>query len=201
VMALAVATADGGTAELAQALGELGHVVVLAGGGSAPDGVSLVRADLTSPDGAAAAWASAERVHGPGEALVTLPAPPSGAAPFTDTTDDQWAALLRDHLLVAAHTARAAAPEMIRRGRGAIAMVTWRPEAASGHVALATVSGAVRHFARTLASEIGEDGVTVNAIAVGVGRPADAAPAIRLLCSPDGGYLTSEALTLAGTDT
>ena len=56
--------------------------------------------------------------------------------------------------------------------------------------------GAVRHFARTLASEIGEDGVTVNAISVPVGRPEDAAAAVRLLCSPDGGYLTSESLTL-----
>ena len=56
--------------------------------------------------------------------------------------------------------------------------------------------GAVVHFARTLASEIGEEGVTVNALSVPVGRAVDAAPAVRLLSSPDGGYLTSESLAV-----
>lgn len=200
MIVLAAATADGGTAELAQALGELGPVVVLAGGGGGPDGMPLVRGDLTSPDGAAEAWRAAETEHGPGDALVTLPGAPPAPGPFTETTDERWQALLGDHLFWAVHVARAAAPEMIGRGHGTIAMVTWWPENAAGHVALATVSGAVRHFARTLASEIGEDGVTVNAIAVPVGRVADAAPAIRLLCSPDGGYLTSESLALTGAD-
>jgi NAD(P)-dependent dehydrogenase (short-subunit alcohol dehydrogenase family) len=61
---------------------------------------------------------------------------------------------------------------------------------------MATVCGAVAHFARTLASELGEAGITVNALSVPVGRPADAAPALRLLCSPDAGYLTSESLVV-----
>jgi NAD(P)-dependent dehydrogenase (short-subunit alcohol dehydrogenase family) len=200
-MALAVATADGATAELAQALGELGDVVVLAGEGPDLDGVAVVRGDLTTPEGAADAWRSAEQTHGEGEVLVTLPVPPLEPATFTETSNETWSSLLRDHLFVAANVARAGMPAMIERGRGAIAMVTWQTDAVPRHVAMATVCGAVAHFARTLASEIGEDGVTVNAIAVGMGRPADAAPAIRLLCSPDGGYLTSEALTLAGTDT
>ena len=195
MIVLAAATADGGTVELAQELGELGPVVVLACDAAARSGeVTVVEADLWSPDSSVEAWRSAEQTHGPGEALVTLPAPPSAPAPLAETSDHAWAALLRDSLFVAMHAARAAAPAMIGRGRGCIAMVTWDLEGTAGHVALATACGAVGHLARTLASEIGEAGVTVNAVSVAAGRPADAAPAVRLLCSLDGGYLTSEAL-------
>jgi NAD(P)-dependent dehydrogenase (short-subunit alcohol dehydrogenase family) len=132
--------------------------------------------------------------------LVTLPGQPPEPATFTETSNETWISLLRDHLFVAANAARAAAPAMIERGRGAIAMVTWQTDAVPGHVAMATMCGAVAHFARTLASEIGEDAVTVNAVSVPVGRPAGAAPAIRLLCSADGGYLTSESLAITGAD-
>jgi NAD(P)-dependent dehydrogenase (short-subunit alcohol dehydrogenase family) len=65
-------------------------------------------------------------------------------------------------------------------------------------VALAAACGATRHLARTLASEVGEQGVTVNAVSVAPGSLSDAVPAIRLLCSPDGGFVTSEALAPVG---
>lgn len=197
---LAAATADEGTAELARALGGLGPLVVLSGEGPDLGDVAVVRGDLTTPDGAVEAWRSAEKTHGAGEVLVTLPGPLPEPATFTETSNETWDSLLRDHLFVAANTARAAARELSGRGRGVIAMVTWRTDGVPGHVAMATVCGAVAHLARTLASEIGEDGVTVNAVSVPVGRPADAAPAIRLLCSADGGYLTSESLALAGAE-
>jgi len=198
VIVLAVATADGGTVELAHELGELGPVVVLAREATVQVDAPVVRADLTSPGGAAEAWRSAEEAHGPGDALVTLPAPPGAPAPLAETTDDAWSAMLRDTLFVAMHAARAAAPSMIDRGHGRIAMVTWDLEGSAGHVSPAAACGAVEHLARTLASEVGEAGVTVNALSVPPGRPADAAPAVRLLCSPDGGYLTSEALSSVG---
>jgi NAD(P)-dependent dehydrogenase (short-subunit alcohol dehydrogenase family) len=130
--------------------------------------------------------------------LVTLPPPPAAPAALSETSDEAWAVLLRDSLFVAMHAARAAAPAMIGRGYGRIAMVTWDLEGSAGHVVLAAACGAVGHLARTLASEIGEAGLTVNAVSVPPGRPADAAPAVRLLCSPDGGYLTSERLFPVG---
>jgi NAD(P)-dependent dehydrogenase (short-subunit alcohol dehydrogenase family) len=194
VIVLAAATADEGVGELARALGELAPVVVLAGDGADFDDGSVVRGDLTTPQGAADAWRSAEKEHGEAELVVTLPSRPHEPSSFTQTSNETWDSLLRDNLFVAANTARAAAGELSSRGHGVIAMVTWQMDALPGHVAMATVCGAVAHLARTLASEIGGDGVTVNALSVPVGRLGDAAPAIRLLCSPDGGYLTSESL-------
>lgn len=202
MIVLAATTADGGTVELAQELGELGPVVVLARDAAARSGeVTIVEADLWSADASAEAWRSAEEAHGPGEALVTLPARPAAPAPLAETSDEAWAALLRDTLFVAMHAVRAATPAMIGRGYGRIAMVTWDLEGSAGHAALAAACGAVGHLARTLASEVGEAGVTVNAVSVSPGRPAAAAPAVRLLCSPDGGYLTSEALCALGAGT
>jgi NAD(P)-dependent dehydrogenase (short-subunit alcohol dehydrogenase family) len=210
VIALAAAAADGGSAELARRLGRLGPVVLLAAEHAGlpegvafvkaaqaglPDGVAFVKADLTSPDEAEAAWRSAKALHGPPDVLVTLPAElPAARVPMVAVDDPLWAATIRDNLLVAANTARAAARSMCARRQGRIAMVTWRLDDAAGRVAHAAACGAVRHLARTLAAEVGEHGVTVNAVSVTPGRAVDAAAAIRLLCSPDGGFLTSEAL-------
>jgi NAD(P)-dependent dehydrogenase (short-subunit alcohol dehydrogenase family) len=190
VIALAAAAADGGAAGLARRLGELGPVVLLAAGAQPdlPDGVGFVKADLSSAEEAEASWRSAEDRHGPLGVLVTLPAGlPEERLPVVATGDALWAAALRDHLLVAANAARAAGRAMRDRGHGRIAMVTWRLDEAAGRVPHATACGAVRQLARALAAEVGEHGVTVNAIAVPPGRTADAAPAIRLLCSPNGG--------------
>jgi len=201
VLVIAAAAVDEGVAELAQSLGELGPTLLLTpGGDAAPGGAAAVAAaDLTTPEGAARDWPAVEEKHGPTESLVTLPSPvPSSPTKVADVTDDLWSACLRDNLFVAMHAARAAAPAMIERGHGRIAMVTWRLDDPAGYVALAAATGAVRHLARTLASEVGEQGVTVNAVSVAPGRLRDAAPAIRLLRSPDGGFVTSENLSPVG---
>ena len=124
VIVLAAATADEGTGELARELGELGPLVVLSGEGPGLGGVSVVRADLTTPEGAADAWRAAEKEHGSGDVLVTLPAAPPEPATFTETSNETWGFLLRDHLLVAANTARVAAPSC--RG-GDTASSRWSP--------------------------------------------------------------------------
>jgi NAD(P)-dependent dehydrogenase (short-subunit alcohol dehydrogenase family) len=196
VIALAAATADEGTAELAVRLGEFGPVVLLASQHAAlPGGVAFVRADLGSAEEAETAWASAESGHGPLDVLVTLPAQvPADRTPVVAVHDALWARAIRGNLLVAANAARAASRSMLGRGHGRIAMVTWRLDDAAGRVADAAASGAIGQLARALASEVGEHGVTVNAVAVPPGHLVDAVAAIRLLCSPWSGYLTSETL-------
>jgi len=199
VLVSAAAAVDVGVAELAQSLGELGPTLLLSPDGKGPPGAAAAAVDLASPDGAARDWLAAEAEHGPAEVLVTVPSPvPSSPTKVGDVTDDLWSACLRDNLFVAARAARAAAPGMMERGFGRIAMVTWRLDDPAGYVAVAAACGAVRHLARTLASEVGEQGVTVNAVSVVPGRLADAAPAVRLLCSRDGGFVTSEALAPVG---
>jgi NAD(P)-dependent dehydrogenase (short-subunit alcohol dehydrogenase family) len=202
VIALAAAAADSGAAELARRLGELGPVVLLAAAHAGlPEGVAFVKADLSSAEDAEASWRSAEERYGPLGVLVTLPAElPQEPVPVAAAGEELWLAALRDHLLVAANAARAAGRAMRDRGHGRLVMVTWRLDEAAGRVPHAAACGAVRQLASVLAAEVGEHGVTVNAIAVPPGRTADAVPAIRLLCSPDGGYLTSETLWPAAPD-
>jgi 3-oxoacyl-[acyl-carrier protein] reductase len=201
VIALAAAAADDEVAEFALRLGELGPVVLLAAEHAGlPDGVASVKADLTSAEEAEASWRAAEAAHGPIQALITLPGNlPAAPVPVVAVDDALWSAALQENLLVAANAARAAARRMFDRRTGRIAMVTWRLDDAGGYLAHAAACGAVRQLARTLASEVGERGVTVNAVSVVPGRMADAAAAIRLLCSPDSGFLTSEALSPLGT--
>jgi len=201
VLLIAAAAVDEGVAELARSMGELGPTLLLSPAGKAPPGVdaAVAAADLTTAEGAARDWLAAEHMHDPVDVLVTVPAPvPESPTKVGDVTDELWSVCLRDNLSVAAHAARAAVPGMIRRGYGRVAMVTWRLDEPAGYVALATACGAVRHLARTLASEVGEQGVTVNAVSVAPGRLPDAAPAVRLLCSPDAGFVTSEALVPVG---
>jgi len=197
---IAAAAVDVGVAELAQSLGELGPSLLLSPDGKGPPGAIVAACDLASPDGAARDWLAMEDEHGTADVLVTVPSTvPSSPTRVGDVTDDLWSASLRDNLFVAANAARAAAAAMMDRRFGRIAMVTWRLDDPAGYVALAAACGAVRHLARTLASEVGEQGVTVNAVSVVPGRLTDAVPAIRLLCSADGGFVTSEALSPVGS--
>src|SRR5712692_8796119 len=198
VIALA-ATAAEGPAELARELGELGPVLVL--GPERPPGRAggtvFVATDLSSAVGASDAWRAAEEGHGPVDALITLPSPlPGCSTPTPEVDDELWNRTIRDTLTVAMHAARAALPSMLDRGHGRIVMATWRLDHAAGMAPAAAVGGAVRQFARALAPEVGDRGVTVNAVSVAPGRLADIAPLVRLLCSSDGGYLTAEALNL-----
>ena len=158
-------------------------------------GIPVVAADLLSESETAAGWRQLEESHGPARALVVVPAPAETSAPmpFVSVSDAQWSATM-EQLTIAMHAARAAARSMMSRGEGRIVLVVWRLDEPAGLVPLTTVSGAVRQFARALATEVGESGVTVNAVSVAPGRLADVAPITRFLCSADSGYLTAEVI-------
>jgi len=196
VIVLSAAVPDALTVALGRELRDLGEVALLAP--EPPprldERVAFVQADLSTAAGAEKALAAVEEVHGPVRCLVTVPAPGPEVA-VAVLSDDVWDSAQAMNQTAAMYAARAAARLMCGRRTGQIALVGWRIDRPAGWAHLAATSGAISQLARSLASEVGPYGVTVNAILVPLGELADAAGAVRLLVSSDAGYLTGEVLT------
>lgn len=152
--------------------------------------------------------------------------PPTGAAATLD--DATWAKGYDLTLMSAVRLARAALPAMQRSGWGRIVFVT--SLSVKTPVANLTLSNAFRSavtaFSRTLATEVAEHGVTVNAVAPGYtnterldelfsddyararlvatipskrfGDPAEIASAVAYLCSASAAYVTGQTLVVDG---
>jgi NAD(P)-dependent dehydrogenase (short-subunit alcohol dehydrogenase family) len=197
VIALTAAAPDAETAALGRALRGLDEVVLLAPEPppGPDDGVRYVAADLATPDGAEMALAAAEdAARGRVTCVVAAPAT-APSATVRAMPDELWRSTISANETVTMHAARAAARLLSGRGGGRIVLLGWRIDRAAGWAHLAAASGAARQLARSLASEVGPSGVTVNAALVPPGRLADAAGAVGLVTSPDAGYLTAEVLT------
>lgn len=173
---------------VARGLAASGAPVVLTPDGPPPGLPGLV-VDLAVPEAVADALAHAASSWGPVGAIVVLPAPPGSARPVQEIDPDLWAATLEANLTPAMHVCRAATRSL--EGSGAIVLVTRR--AGAGHAHVAAVGGAVELLARALAVELGPAGIRVNAVVASEVRSV--LPTLRLLLSPDAGYLTGEVLT------
>lgn len=196
MIALVAAAPDDGTVALGRELRNLDQVALLAP--ESPPGLddrtAFVRADPSTAAGAETALAAVEQSHGPVSCLVTVPA--EGHEVTVDRLSDEvWGSTLAMNQTAAMYAARAAGRLMSGRGAGRIVLVGWRIDRPGGWAHLAATSGAIYQLARSLASEVGPYGVTVNAILVPPGELADAAGAVRLIVSSDAGYLTGEVLT------
>jgi NAD(P)-dependent dehydrogenase (short-subunit alcohol dehydrogenase family) len=196
VIALAAATPDASMAALGRELRDLDRIALLAPEPppSLDDRTAFVRADPSTAAGAETALAAVEQAHGPVSCLVMVPAE-APEATVEDLSDAVWGSTLAKNQTAAMHAARAAGGLMRGRGAGRIVLVGWRIDRPAGWAHLAATSGAIYQLARSLASEVGPYGVTVNAILVPPGALADAAGAVRLLASSDAGYMTGEVLT------
>jgi len=134
---------------------------ITADGGTA----SGVLADVTDVDGIAAV---VDECDGGAEVLVNnVGHYLHGRHDFVDSTEDEWAALHDVNLLHVLRCTRALLPAMLESGRGSIVNVS-TVEAHRGipqHAVYSAYKAAVEAFTRSLALEVGDRGVRVNAIA------------------------------------
>jgi NAD(P)-dependent dehydrogenase (short-subunit alcohol dehydrogenase family) len=128
---------------------------------------------------------------------VGQPAP----APFVGADPAHWYAEVMAHLTPAFALVRAAAPALRRSGAGRLVFLGsgWTAAEHPHATAAAAVHGAVVALAKTLARDLGPDGVTVNDL---VADPADppspelVAAAVSYLCSDAAGAVVGQLLTL-----
>jgi NAD(P)-dependent dehydrogenase (short-subunit alcohol dehydrogenase family) len=169
------ALVTGGTRGMGAAIAELltaqnAHVVVTARhqDGEAP--ARLIRADLTSPEGADFVAEQAIEILGGLDVVVHCVgasfAKPGGALALTD---DDWMQVLNTNLLSAVRLDRAILPGMAERRSGAIVHVSslqWkRPHESSP--AYGPAKAALRSYSKVLASEFGPMGIRVNTVTPG----------------------------------
>ena len=136
--------------------------------------VSAHVGDLTDPDEARRVVEEAIGAHGPSTCSSTTPAWPRRAAPSASRRSPSSTSPSGERACVGASTrassSPASLPTMLARGSGAIvnvASVTGPLVATPGESAYAAAKAAMVGLTRTLALEVADRGVTVNAVAPG----------------------------------
>jgi 3-oxoacyl-[acyl-carrier protein] reductase len=144
-----------------------------------------IQADVTDPSAVAAAVAAAVEHHG-GLHIVVNNAAIYPSIAFEDTTLEDWRRIMRLNLEGPFIVTQAALPHLRAAGWGRVvnivsAVVFLGPP---DMVAYTTSKAGLVGFTRALASAVGDDGITVNAIAPGLTRTATAARTV----GADGGF-------------
>ena len=96
---------------------------------------------------------------------------------------------------------RDAVPALRRSGAGRIVLLGagWLPADRQGSTAAAAVHGALAALVKTLARDLGPDGITVNLVVVDPDAPADpaaVAAAVAYLCRPEAGAMVGQLVTV-----
>jgi len=192
-----------------------------------PERVLALHADVSRPDQVAAAMAAVDDRFGRIDALVNN----AGIAifkPILQTSYDEFRQVLATNLDGAFLCTQAAAPVMLRDGRGGavvnIASISGL-RASTLRVAYGTSKGALIHLTKQQAIELGNAGIRVNAIAPGpvdtemaklvhsvairadyhdviplnrYGTVDEVAAAVGFLCSPEAAYVNGQVLAVDG---
>ena len=132
----------------------------------------FVAGDISDPVAVAAVVSGAVAEFGRLDVLVNNAAPVDdlmGEAALIDESLDQFETMMRVGLFGAVYTARAAIPEMLKNGSGAIINISSIAglQSVNGLPGYACAKGAVQALTRQLAGEYGQQGIRTNCIVVG----------------------------------
>lgn len=191
-----------------------------------PGEVYTQTCDVASKDDVESFVIDVRRRFGRVDALV-LNAGVYPVSPFQAITTDEWRQVFGVNVDQLLHFSQACLPEMRERGWGrviALSSTTFHA-GISGQVHYVASKGAVIGFVRSLAAEVGNDGVTVNSIAPGLVRtentdsgpqrelfeviaqqqaisrtelPGDLTGPVSFLLSDDASFITGQTLVVDG---
>lgn len=202
------------------------HIAPLAAHGLA---VVPVAADASTDEGIAAVIDHARRVDGSLYGLVNIAGgvQPSTWMPSTRVARSDWRTIFADNLETAFFMSQAVASELVaQRQQGSIVSISSISgmNTAPFHIAYGTAKAAITAMTRTLALELAQAGIRVNAVAPGItetaasrtyvdedperdrqaiamgrrGRPEEQAGAILFLLSEMSSYITGQTLLVDG---
>jgi 3-oxoacyl-[acyl-carrier protein] reductase len=177
-------------------------------------------ADVTDRAGVARLAAVAIDAYGRIDILVNN-AVSHGTKPFRDLTGEDWRHTLAVTLDGAFNCIQACVPHMIARGGGSIVNIggSFGHKGSPGRAATAAAKAGLAGLTRALAVEFAAHNINVNDVAPGpvntlrkvparikpesipLGRfaePAEVAAMVRLLCSPEGRYVTGQTIHVNG---
>jgi NAD(P)-dependent dehydrogenase (short-subunit alcohol dehydrogenase family) len=128
----------------------------------------FLQGDITDTERLRATVAEAQAVNGPVDVLVSNAANDKRHG-WQDLSPEDWDSLLAVNLKAYFFAAQAVAPGMVRRGSGSIinfSSISYMMGNA-GYPAYTTANGGITAMTRSLARELGPDGIRVNALAPG----------------------------------
>ena len=131
--------------------------------------VSVLPGDIAEPEGAAAVVAAAERDHGRLDAVVHAAGVYGPIGPLAGNDPAAWAEAARINLMGTVFVCQAAIPALLRAGGGSLVLLSGggATQPLPNFSAYAASKAAVVRLAETLAEELRDAGIRVNAIAPG----------------------------------